>query len=37
MIKKTVEITVGIPNPPFLIIAPSGAPTKRKIRQAMKE
>ena len=28
------EMTTGIPSPPFLIIAPSGAPMKKKTRQA---
>ena len=28
------EITTGIPKPPFLTIAPSGAPTKNKTKQA---
>ena len=32
--KNKTDITVGIPNPPFRIIAPSGAPIKKKIRQA---
>ena len=32
--KKSTEITVGIPNPPFLIMAPRGAPIKKNIRQA---
>jgi hypothetical protein len=32
--KNRTEITVGIPSPPFLIMAPSGAPIKKNIRQA---
>ena len=30
MINISTEITTGIPNPPFRIIAPSGAPIKKK-------
>ena len=28
------ETTIGSPIPPFLIIAPSGAPTKNRIKEA---
>ncbi len=34
--KNNTEITVGIPSPPFRIMAPRGAPMKKKIRQAME-
>ena len=34
MINKSTETTTGIPNPPFRIIAPRGAPIKKKIKQA---
>ncbi len=27
-------MTVGIPNPPFLMMAPRGAPMKKNIKQA---
>ena len=33
-IKNKIEISTGIPKPPFLIIAPSGAPIKNMITQA---
>ena len=33
-IKISAAITTGAPNPPFLISAPSGAPTKNKITMA---
>ena len=32
--KNNTEITAGVPNPPFLMIAPSGAPIRKKTRQA---
>ena len=32
--KKKIETTTGIPNPPFLIIAPRGAPIKNIRTQA---
>ena len=34
--KNRTEITVGIPSPPFRIMAPRGAPIKKKIRQAIE-
>ena len=34
--KKSIEITTGVPSPPFLIIAPSGAPMKKNMIQAME-
>ena len=36
-IKKMVEITAGIPRPPFLMIAPSGAPMKNRRKHAMEK
>ena len=33
MIKRITEITTGAPSPPFLIIAPSGEPIKKKMIQ----
>ena len=33
-IKKMIEITTGMPSPPFLIIEPSGAPIKNSTTQA---
>ena len=32
--KISTETTTGMPRPPFRMIAPSGAPMKKKIRQA---
>ena len=32
--KNRVEMTAGIPSPPFLTMAPRGAPIKKNIRQA---
>src|ERR1035437_7982271 len=29
-----MDMTAGVPNPPFLMIAPRGAPIKKKTRQA---
>ena len=34
MTKNSTEITTGSPNPPFRMMAPSGAPMKKKMRQA---
>ena len=34
MINMITEITTGAPKPPFRMIAPSGAPMKKKIRHA---
>ena len=34
VMKNPTETITGIPKPPFLIIAPSGAPIKKKIIQA---
>ena len=33
IIKNTIEIKIGYPKPPFLTIAPIGAPINRKIKQ----
>ena len=32
--KMMTEMTVGIPRPPLRMMAPRGAPTKKKTRQA---
>ena len=32
--KNRTDITAGMPSPPFLMMAPRGAPIKKKIRQA---
>ena len=37
IIKNKVEIKMGYPNPPFLTIAPIGAPIKTNKKQARKE
>ena len=34
--KKLIAAISGVPNPPFLIIAPNGAPIKNSIKQAIE-
>ena len=34
MMKMSTDTTTGIPSPPFRMMAPKGAPMKKKMRQA---